>query len=41
MSHRMAMIQKANRERPLTHTPMLAIAGDSAVGKTTLAATSA
>ncbi len=36
MPHRMAMIQKANRERPLTHTPMLAIAGDSAVGKTTL-----
>ena len=36
MPHRIAMIQRANRNRVRAHVPMLAIAGDSAVGKTTL-----
>lgn len=36
MPHRLAMIERANRNRLRRHVPMLAIAGDSAVGKTTL-----
>lgn len=36
MPHRLAMIEKANRNTERRHVPMLAIAGDSAVGKTTL-----
>ena len=36
MPHRIAMIQRAARNRVREHVPMLAIAGDSAVGKTTL-----
>lgn len=36
MPHRIAMIERAARNSARRHVPMLAIAGDSAVGKTTL-----
>ncbi|MDA8278475.1 MAG: phosphoribulokinase [Actinomycetota bacterium] len=36
MPHRIAMIERASRNSARRHVPMLAIAGDSAVGKTTL-----